>query len=272
MSVSASNVLRQEIERLVKLRGTDNWSEIRDVSNFKVVERQYSFGKRTCLTRKEDSTYENLQSSRGIGIVDGDTIERILDDLDDQLELLESDWVRISEIEQVIEKHREFLGLSKLPMKGFVELGFRVPRLMRHYKDYGFEKSWGFDIAPLSLAITNHLGYDARKYDFDKCEEDLQLADADLIVSYHMLEHISDPLPAIKKIFESMKCDSYLHVEIPIEPGFPRVEFAHMFPFEPRDMLEMLHEAGFVVLMGSNQTHTGGPHIERYTAYKGSDA
>lgn len=270
MSIETTPALQSEVQRLVSLRGCDNWSDIRDIKNFEVVEREYSFGKRTCLARKDSEIYENLQSSRGIGIIDDDTIERILGDLDDQLKLSESDWVRISELEKIIEEHRKLLGLGEFSKDGFVELGFRVPRLMRHYEDFGFKKSWGFDIAPLSLEVTKHLGYDARKYDFDKCEGELDLGGADLVVTYHMLEHISDPLPAVQKIFNSMKKDSYLHVEIPIEPGMPRVEFAHMFPFEPRDMLEMLRAAGFIVILGSNKTHTGGPHIERYTAYKGN--
>ena len=84
-----------------------------------------------------------------------------------------------------------------------------------------------------------------------------------------MLEHLSDPLVAIKKIFESMDGDSYLHVEIPIEPGFPRVEYGHMFPFESQDMWDMLEMAGFMVIYTHQDRDTlGEPQVERYTAYK----
>ena len=261
--------LSQEVRRLVDLKGEDNWADVRGLENFDIVKRNYPFGERTCLARKKLETYENLQSSRGIGIKENDTLSRILEDIQDQMELIESDWVRISEIEEIISKHREIYDLGPFKKAGFVELGFRVPRLMKHYAGSGHTSCWGYDIAPLSLAITKHLGFDARRYDFDSCEDKLDLDGANLVVTYHMLEHLSDPLPAVKKIFDSMDKDSYLHVEIPIEPGFPRVAFAHMFPFEPKDMLEMLKMAGFLVLYGTTKTHTGGPHVERYTAYKG---
>ena len=112
------------------------------------------------------------------------------------------------------------------------------------------------------------MGYDGREYDFNNCTEDLDLAGASLVVSYHMLEHLSDPLVAINKIYEAMDDGAFFHVEIPIEPGMPRLQFAHMFPFHQRDMAYMLQEVGFVLLTLSNKTHENGPWVERYLVRK----
>ena len=83
-----------------------------------------------------------------------------------------------------------------------------------------------------------------------------------------MLEHLSDPLKAIKKIHNSMTPGAYFHVEVPIEPGLPNIRYGHMFPFEPSDLEKMLYMAGFVTLTASNNTHKGGCSVERYFALK----
>jgi hypothetical protein len=70
---------------------------------------------------------------------------------------------------------------------------------------------------------------------------------------------------AIRKIFEEMQHESYFHVEVPIEPGIPRLEYAHLFAFEKNDLQKMLEEAGFEILFKKliNQ-----PDCERYLAFK----
>jgi len=256
--------IKDEIDRLVSLKGKDNWSGTRNADNFNLVQRTYSFGTRNCYAKKENghNVYVNLQSSRGIGIEENDTLDRIMSTIDDSLELIESDMVRIREIETLFENSELFSDTYK--PTGFVELGFRVPRLMKYYQETYDIPSWGYDISPLSLGVTKKLNYDGRLYDFDSCAETLDLKGASLIISYHMLEHLSDPLVSVKKIFHEMDSGAYFHVEVPIEPGTPRLEFAHMFPFEARDLGYMLLEVGFEILAFSNQTHEGGPYIERY--------
>ena len=91
---------------------------------------------------------------------------------------------------------------------------------------------------------------------------------AKVVSAYHVVEHVSDPLKAIKKTYDSMDSGSYFHVEIPSEPGEPRIEFGHLYPFETGDIISMLEEAGFSVLNFSTNTHTGGPQIEWCIAKK----
>ena len=128
--------------------------------------------------------------------------------------------------------------------------------------------SWGYDIVPLNVNVANKLGYDARIYDLNSCDGDLDLANASLVVAYHVIEHVSDPAHALKKIYESLDIGTTFHVEIPIEPGEPRIEFGHLFAFEQGDLKVMLEEAGFKVTHFSTKTHKDGPQIERCIAVK----
>ena len=270
--------LRHEVGRLVELKGKDNWSDTRNPKNFNLIQRTYSFGTRNCYEKKikDDPIYTDLQSSRGLTILEEDSLERVLSQIDETMKISDADRVRFEEIESIFsaitssDDNSSFkeLNLSDINHTGFAELGFRIPKLMKHYESLYNVKVWGYDISPLSIGVTKNLGFDARHYDFDSCEKDLDLKGASLVVSYHMLEHLSDPLKAIKKIYDSMDSGSFFHVEIPIEPGLPRLRFAHMFPFEPNDMGHFLAQSGFTVLTVSSKTHPGGPHIERYMAMK----
>jgi len=260
--------LKDEVTRLTSLKGADNWGKTRNSENFDLVERTYSFGVRKCYVRKKNDqqTYLDLQSSRGINVLENDNIDRIFSNIDENMKLIASDWVRIHELDYIFSQLSE--SGEKISHTGFVELGFRVPRLMKYYGEEYDVKSWGFDVSPLSIGVTQSMGYDARYYNFDTCKEDPDLSGASLIVSYHMFEHISDPLKAIKKVYEKMDSGAFLHIEIPIEPGIPRLNYAHMFAFEAQDMAHMLRESGFQILTLSNQTHPDGPHIERCLARK----
>ena len=260
--------LRDEVDRLVQLKGKDNWAGTRSESNFEIVERTYSFGTRTCYKRKnnDDPVYVDLQQSRGLAIYEDDTLENVMSQLDETMTLNSADIVRIEELENIWRSLEVNLGV--IQHTGFAELGFRVPRLMKHYSEKYDVKGWGYDVAPLSIGVTQKMGFDGRVYDFNDCFEDLDLKGASLVVSYHMLEHLSDPLVAVKKVYDSMDKGAFFHVEIPVEPGMPRLQFAHMFPFHPRDMAYMLQEAGFTILTLSNQTHEGGPWVERYLVRK----
>ncbi|MAH43765.1 hypothetical protein CL614_08675 [archaeon] len=264
---SKTEIIGSEIKRLVNLKGSDNWAKTRSSDNFKLVEKTYPFGKRLCYEKINiDNDYIDLQSSRGIGIEENDVLENVLSRIEDLMRIIESDEVRISEIDNIFQHPK--LKISDLKHTGFVELGFRIPRLMKYYADHFNVPVWGYDVAPLSLEVTKQMGYDARQYDFNNCGGDLGLGGASLVVSYHMLEHLSDPPSAIKRIFEAMDKGSFFHVEVPIEPGVPRLNYGHMFAFHENDLGAFLNLIGFEVLTKSNCTHHDGPLIERYMARK----
>jgi hypothetical protein len=253
-----------ETDRLKHLKSDDNWHDVRNEDKFEEVVRTYSFGKRLCLMPKNEfqSNYQDLQSSRSINIKENDTLESMLTKIDMSLSLEESDILRIKEIED-----RDDIDFS-FDKKGFVELGFRTPLLLNYYKNKYNAKTWGYDIVPLSIYAAKKLNFDGRFYDFNDCDQDLDLSGASLVVSYHMLEHTSDPLVAIQKIFQSMDSGAFFHVEIPIESGRPRLQFGHLFAFQNFDLSRMLDQVGFKILSFSHSTHTGGPEIERYLVTK----
>jgi len=272
------NNVKNEIKKLVK-RQSDAYStglvdslRTHNSKYYELVELNFSFGTRKCFKKKNQEEYELLQGSRGGSCpLEGDKnysedIEILMQEpIEEIKEPNYRDYIRIKELENV-SNSEEYPEFDLSPLKSFVELGFRVPRLMKYYKEQGMT-AFGYDVLDLNIATGKYLGYDARRYDFDDCSEDLDL-DADLVVSYHMLEHVTNPLIAVKKVYESMNKGAFFHVEIPIEPGTPNIRYCHMFPFEPKDMAHMLIEAGFRVLTVSNSTHEGGQHIERYLAVK----
>jgi len=253
-----------ETERLKNLKSSDNWKDVRNEEKFEEVVRVYSFGKRLCLSPRLEyqSNYKDLQSSRSINVKENDTLESMLEKIDTSLNLEESDILRIRELED-----RDDIDFC-LNEKGFVELGFRIPLLLNHYKNKYNGKVWGYDIVPLSLYAAKKLNFDGRYYDFNDCDHDLDLSGASLVVSYHMLEHVSDPLVAIQKIYNEMDNGTYFHVEIPIEEGRPRLQYGHLFAFHKYDMSKMLDHVGFKIVSFSTSTHPGGPEVERYLVIK----
>jgi len=269
--------LLTEINRLRNLKGSGNWDEVRSADNFTMVERKYSFGTRNCYKLKTDidPVYTSLQASRGLSwdeitsaIEKSETSENVINNLDTTQFMIpdDGDLLRVKEIEQIWDMPQ--FDVQGNDHSGFVELGFRAPKLMKHYGEKYDIKTWGYDIIPLSIAVAQKMGYDGRLYDFNNCSEPLDLANASLVVSYHMLEHLSDPLVAVEKIYESMDKGAFFHVEVPIEPGIPRLRYAHMFAFHHDDMLHMLRESGFTILTVSTSTHEGGGLIERYMVRK----
>ena len=152
--------------------------------------------------------------------------------------------------------------------KSVAEIGFRTPRLLKYYLEREYAYAIGYDVLEANVIAAQFLGYNADVYDLNECEKDLDLKNIDLVLAYHVLEHVSDPHKAIKKISESMSPDSHFHVEIPIEPGIPNIRYCHLFPFESGDIRWMLEDAGFQVLTFSMQTHPDGPVVERYLVKK----
>ena len=112
------------------------------------------------------------------------------------------------------------------------------------------------------------MGYDVHQADIGDNNSELDLSNIQLVMCYQVLEHISDPLLGVKKIFESMDSGAYFHVEIPIEPGNPRLEWGHLYGFHENDLESMCHLAGFKMLFATSKVWTDGPHIRRILCQK----
>ena len=256
--VQASKIV-SELDRLVKIKSDDNWDAVRTANNYDRVVKEYSFGKRTVLVKKSNENYVDLQASRGINIVTREEEEEFVGKVKNSLNPNEGEIVRIKEIENHFQDKK---------ITGFVELGFRTPSLLDYFSKTHDCTTWGYDVVPLNIEVAKNLGYDGRHYDLDECKEDLDLKGANLVSAYHVIEHVSDPLQAVQKIYDAMDSGSTFHVEIPIEPGEPRIEYGHLFAFEEGDLNAMLQEVGFRVVSLTVNTHKGGPQIERCIAKK----
>ena len=155
---------------------------------FMLVEKEFPWGKRNVYIPVETEFNEQLQASRGIPLKLSDTIEDLKIQVRDQVENVnEGDTLRIEELDYVIAnvfKDRSF--------SSFCEIGFRIPKLQNFYKKRGM-KERGFEINRFNIDLGNALEFDCREFNINK-EESLDIKDCDLIVCYHVLEHVSDPL------------------------------------------------------------------------------
>jgi hypothetical protein len=248
-------------------KSSNSWNEYRsDHKNYVLKEtffKDLNATRNVYFLNEDQRSYELLQCSRGITVGDEcESFEQLCTKVQKESKVIpESELVRIQELTKIF-------GDNITKLNGFCELGFRVPKLLNYYLQKGFNFARGFDVVGLNVMVANQLGFETHKYDFNEPDKDLKIENAGLIVSYHMLEHVSRPDIAIKKIYESMSEGAFFHVEVPVEPGLPRLKYGHLFPFEPHDLGTFLMSAGFEIVNVSNLTHKDGPHIERYLVRK----
>ena len=240
----------------------NSWKEVRDSKNFKMIEVEFPWGKRkTLLPIKTENNYL-LQRSRGIDLELEDTDAAMISKLKNSIsDIKEIDLIRISEIDAVQKHHnlKEF--------KNFCEIGFRVPKLQNFYRKRGMNEI-GYDINDYNVKLANHLGFNCSVFDLNNSDaKKIELGDSDLIVCYHVLEHLSNPLAGLKQIVDACKKGTFLHIEIPVEPDGPRLWYGHLYPFYPGDMKHMIDSLGLHILYASNETSVKpqGPWVERYS-------
>jgi len=247
----------------MKCAETDLIHDLRkgDDKYFDLKEVEYPFGKRKVFFQKDQEKYELLQGTRALAVPrKEDNFNNLIEASKEWMESInDHDLVRINELEHIRKEANWFPALTSI-----AEIGFRTPRLLKHYLEKGCNYAEGYDVLEANVIAAEALGYDAKVYDLNACDKDLDLKGIDLVLSYHVLEHVSDPHKAIKKIYDAMTPGAFFHVEIPIEPGVPNIRYCHLFPFHPGDIKWMLQDVGFKVLSLSNQTHEGGPYVERH--------
>jgi len=244
--MSSANIEFQHIKQK-----NDDWDEYRQALDKYDLRQTHmlSLGElRNILFLKKDKKreYEMLQCSRGM------TITEDLKNIDDLIEKVKEhymvpcpyDLTRIKELEIELDLKR---------VKSVFEMGFRVPKLLCHYKNRGIEKVAGHDVVKLNVFVAKKMGFDVKQRDYNDLEN-LDLSDlrkADLVLNYHVIEHVSRPDLLLKKIFNNMKKGAHLHIEVPIEPYGPYLEAGHLYPFHQLDLFTFLIDAGFDILSGT---------------------
>jgi hypothetical protein len=229
---------------------------------FRLVEKEFPWGKRNVYIPIETQFNEQLQASRGFPLNLDKEIEDIKTQVSDEIDSIsESDILRITELDYIVEN-----AFSDKTFNSFCEIGFRIPKLQNFYKKRGIAER-GFEINSFNVALGKAMGFDCREHNLNK-PGPIEIEGCDLIVCYHMLEHVSDPFQAVKCLYDSASPGSLFHIEIPVEEDGPRIKYGHLYPFFKDDMGKMLELSGFKIISLSSRTHTGGPWVERYSALK----
>ena len=261
------------IDRYVKERKNNNWQNYRNRSGdrFKIQEKfiPHLGNKMIYIAIEDELNFNlNLQESRGIGINEESNIDNIVDSVLKEVKIVKpSEQLRINEVVDFI-KNNKHLNISDFD---FLEIGFRVPTIQNYFKNsLSCNFAMGVDINSFNVEVCKSLGYNVETYNL-MCDMSIQEKfnrSFDLVSCYHVLEHVQNPFKALQNIYNGLKVGGILHVEVPIEPGLPRLEYGHLISFEPKELFKLLEGVGLSVKTGSNKTHEGGPWIERYIAVK----
>ena len=235
-----------------------DWSPTRETSQYEIEYVDFPFGTRKVA--KFSELTKLLQSSRGVRFYT-EEIEEFVQKYKEHSELHDFDIARKKEIEVFKEKNLIKLNHEK----EFYEYGFRYPAVIDSWKN-SFANSRGCDITDVNVFAAKSCGYDVEVCDLNVSVPILK--DVSLLVAYHVLEHVSDPLKAIINTYNSLSRGAVFHVEIPVEPDGPRLRYAHLFPFHPNDLRKMLEIAGFNIVFYTKTPFPGGPEIERAIAVK----
>ena len=245
LEIGINNLTEEQIEKYTKdiidtlyfEQNNKKWSYVRSPMQYKAVKKTYPWGIKTCYEKTSSKIYQILQASRGFSFIGKGSLIDNATKMDKEADTLIKLPVVFNRIEEL---DKFFNGFSQFD--NFVELGFRIPVLLKHFRSKNLNVH-GYDIAILSILLSKHLGYNVNHQDFSEVEDDtmIDLKDNSLIVSYHMLEHVPDPYKAIKCIAKNMKEDSYFHVEVPIERT-PNLRAGHLYQFNPGELGLMLKE------------------------------
>lgn len=103
------------------------------------------------------------------------------------------------------------------------------------------------------------LGIEPNKYLARKCKnlgidvierriEDVVLPNQsfDLVIATHMLEHLKDPCVAVKKIFQALKDNGRVMLEVPLTIDYTHPE--HLFFFSKRSLTKLLEGSHFLII------------------------
>jgi hypothetical protein len=221
-----------------------------DKSQYDFVKKQYSFGTRIVAIPKTKQLIEDLQTSRGPQCVN-ETIKT--HDMDKLVEKFS-----VGTFEQHIERMNPILEKCNV-RNNYYEIGFRTPHSLQVAQKH-FKNVSGSDIISITIECAKYMGFNVFQHDL-MCDDPLPIGESpDVIVAYHVLEHLYCPEKGLKKMRNAVNANAIMQVEVPIQPGEPSVRFAHLFAFENNDLCHMINECGgWEILIATKQEG-----IERY--------
>lgn len=231
------------IIRAIEKTAAGTLQAARDPSLYDLIVRTYPFGQRlSYVSKAQDVEHEDLQDSRGITLLPDDTTDTVVSRVHNALPLTEIDVTRVNEIER-------FFGSSLASFDAFIDVGFRIPRLVNHFSGHKL-RSLGIDISSLNVTAARFLGFEAYAVDISSAHATMPVPEGKhLITCYHVIEHTPDPVVAVNNLVRMMGQGSVLIVEVPIEPGTPMLRFGHMSEFRHGDLKHMLESCGLSVTL-----------------------
>jgi hypothetical protein len=206
--------------------GLDNWNSVRSPS----VWNNLYLDK-----HKKQEMYEALQASRGLNLFAEKTFEENIDLVKKEMSLAfegrEKYRLDLLATAMKYDSKNKICVLDEVDT--IYELGFRWPRLLKHYQEAG-KKAIGYDVVKLNVLIGQHLGYDCQFHDLSS-DEPLFFEENSLIIAYDVFEHLPDPHKAIKKVYDAMQENSFFHIEVPTE-SFNNISLGHFHAFRNGDL------------------------------------
>lgn len=122
------------------------------------------------------------------------------------------------------------------------EIGVREGFLFDYLKEAGFNDLYGIDISPLAIKILHERGYKGHVAD---AQEGFNIYGKwDTIIISHCLEHVPEPNKVINNIYEALKINGILYIEVPIQPKEKvPTKWSHYYCFESyNELLSFFNE------------------------------
>lgn len=262
--MSRINSYKFQKELLSKTSNRREYMKNEQIQNYQYEVRYFPEleGLRAILHPLKEKKYEELQGSRGIAPNNTKSRKELLEKVRREIqEVKQDDFERAFEISDYVNVVE---SIDKV-----VEIGFRTPMILEMYKHLDC-KTFGYDVVDFNVKVAKDLGYNCERMDLsDYGNQDLdELKDADLVVCYHVVEHVSRPDLALRDMYNNMKTNAILHIEVPIEPyRYPNIDSGHMFTFHKHDLAKFLRATGFELYGEPKVTRD----YERYLVYKKGD-
>ena len=212
-------LLLNELERLNKLIGKDNWDIVRNPKNYILKQKKYKWGIRNFYKIPDENynKYLDMQASRGIddyrfeGI--DNYIQKRIDEIKNSTKRTAADKNdnRYKEIKKLL--------IDTNRIDSLCEIGFRLPIVLEFYKNNEDLNVRGYDTVKSNVLLGQLLNYNVDYLDFNKMEEikNLKISEKTCLVSYHCFEHLENPYESLQTLYSIMPRNSYLQIEIPID-------------------------------------------------------
>lgn len=128
-----------------------------------------------------------------------------------------------------------------------LDIGIRDGAFLNYLKQLGYKNLYGVDIYERTIEITKEKGIDCEVGNAQTLNLNRKF---DVVVMSHVLEHCPDPSEVLKNVYNHLKKEGILFIEVPIEKGSPKptVKDAHYFNFHSFEDLANMIKNDWIVI------------------------